>query len=67
MQLLWRQCAYTNDYRTSIPLTLTSIAYLEVRRDSFLLFIFSQLFQLLTFRPGTTSVTKATRGPLLSS
>ena len=40
MQLLWHQCAFANDYRTSILLTLTSTACLEVRHDSFLLFAF---------------------------
>ena len=40
MQLLWHQCAFANDYRTSILLTLTSTACLEVRHDSFLLSTF---------------------------
>ena len=68
MQLLWHQCAFANDYRTSILLTLTSTDCLEVRHYSFLLLTFStELFQWLSFRPGTTSLTKATRGPLPSS
>jgi hypothetical protein len=42
MQLLWHQCAYANDYRPSVLLTLTSTAFLEVHHDSSFLFIFSQ-------------------------